>query len=335
MSEFTSAVGREGAREGEAKGAARPASPSEQRAAAQRVSLGETLARPEPPRGLAGTWDRLARFSRSSPTGAISLGIWVILILVAIFAPFLAPYDPIEADFAAVRAGPSAAHWLGTDNLGRDLLSRIIFGARITLVVSVTSVLLGDLLGYLWGVTSGYYGGRFDMSSQRMVDVLMSFPALILALLLLAAVGAGLTTVIVAIAVTRIPVTTRITRSVVLSVKETSYVESARMIGASHWRIMRLHVAPQCVAAILVVATLHLGGAIFAESALSFLGLGIPPPAPSWGNMLGGVLAASFRPPWWLVLFPGLAITITIMAANLLGDALRDFLDPKLKKRLE
>jgi ABC-type dipeptide/oligopeptide/nickel transport system permease subunit len=234
-----------------------------------------------------------------------------------------------------VRSAPSAAHLLGTDNLGRDVLSRIIFGARITLVVSICSVLLGDFLGFLWGVSSGYFGGRFDMTSKRMADIVMSFPALILALLLLAAVGAGLLTVIVAIAVTRIPVSTRITRSVVLSVKETAYVESAKMIGASHWRIMFLHVAPQCIAAILVVATLHLGAAIFAESALSFLGLGIPPPAPSWGNMLGGVLAASFRPPWWLVLFPGLAITISIMAANLLGDALRDYLDPKLKKRLD
>ncbi len=323
MSEISTAVANKGA------------NPHGEPRAAQRLSLGEHFVRPEQPRGLAGAADRLMRFLRSSPTGAVSLGIWVLLILVALIAPYLAPYDPIEADFAAVRSGPSAAHFLGTDNLGRDLLSRIIFGARITLVVSISSVLVGDFLGFLWGVASGYFGGRFDMMSQRAVDVLMSFPALILALLLLAAIGAGLTTVIIAIAVTRIPVTTRVTRSVVLSVKETSYVDAARMIGASHWRIMRLHVAPQCVAAILVVATLHLGGAIFAESALSFLGMGIPPPAPSWGNMLGGVLAASFRPPWWLVLFPGLAITIAIMAANLLGDALRDFLDPKLKKRLE
>lgn len=302
---------------------------------AKRMSLVESMARPESPRGVRGLVDRVARFIRSSPTGTISLFIWIVLVLVAIFAPYLAPYDPIEADFAAVRSGPSAAHLLGADNLGRDLLSRIIFGTRITLIVSISSVLLGDFLGFLWGVTSGYTGGRFDMVSQRIVDVLMSFPALILALLLLAAVGAGLTTVIVAIAVTRIPVTTRITRSVVLSVKETAYVESARMIGASHWRIMFRHIAPQCTAAILVIATLHLGAAIFAESALSFLGMGIPPPAPSWGNMLGGVLAAAFRPPWWLVLFPGVAITVAIMAANLLGDALRDFLDPKLKKRLE
>ena len=293
----------------------------------KKMTLGEAFMRPESPRGLAGAWDRLVRFMRSSPTGAISLVIWIVLILVAIFASQLAPYDPIEADFAAVRSSPSAAHMLGTDNLGRDLLSRIIFGARITLIVSISSVLVGDFLGFLWGVASGYFGGRFDMVSQRLVDVLMSFPALILALLLLAAVGAGLTTVIIAIAVTRIPVTTRITRSVVLSVKETAYVESAQMIGASHWRIMYLHIAPQCIAALLVIATLHLGGAIFAESG------GVP--RGRHPRVLGGVLAASFRPPWWLVLFPGLAITIAIMAANLLGDALRDFLDPKLKKRLE
>lgn len=299
----------------------------------KKLPLEKTLARSEPPRGRIA--EGILRFLRSSPTGTISLFIWIVLILVAIFAPYLAPYDPIEADFAAVRSAPSSAHLLGTDDLGRDVLSRLIFGARITLIVSISSVVLGDFLGFLWGVSSGYFGGRFDMTSQRLVDVLMSFPALILALLLLAVVGAGLTTVIVAIAVTRIPVSTRITRSIVLSVKESAYVDSARMIGASHWRIMLLHVAPQCVAALLVVATLHLGAAIFAESALSFLGMGIPPPAPSWGNMLGGVLAAAFRPSWWLVLFPGLAITIAIMAANLLGDALRDFLDPKLKKRLE
>lgn len=276
-----------------------------------------------------------ARFFRSSPIGAISMLIWLMLICMAVFAPLLAPHDPLEGNYGAVRAAPSGEFWLGTDNLGRDVLSRIIYGARITLLVGISSVLLGDLLGFIWGVASGYAGGRFDMLSQRVVDILMSFPALILALLLLVVLGAGLTTVIIAIAVTRIPVSTRIIRSVVLSIKETSYVEAAQMIGASRWRIMRLHIAPQCMAPLLVVATLHLGTAIFAESALSFLGMGIPPPSPSWGNMLGGVLAAAFRPPWWLVLFPGIAITVAIMAANLMGDALRDFLDPKLKKRLE
>lgn len=276
----------------------------------------------------------IGRFIQSSPIGAVSVLIWLVLIGVAIFAPALAPYDPIEADFTAVRAAPSEAHILGTDNLGRDVLSRLIYGARITLIVSIASVVVGDLLGFLWGLVSGYLGGRFDLISQRVVDVLMSFPALILALLLLAGLGAGLMTVIIAIAVTRIPTSTRVTRSVVLSIKQSAYVESAQSIGASVWRVMFQHIAPQCVGPLLVVATLHLGAAIFAESALSFLGMGIPPPAASWGNMLGGVLAASFKPPWWLVVFPGVAITIAIMAANLMGDALRDFLDPKLKKRL-
>jgi peptide/nickel transport system permease protein len=276
----------------------------------------------------------MARFVYSSPVGAFALLIWLLLILVAIFAPALAPYDPQEADYGAIRQAPTALHLLGTDDLGRDILSRIIFGARITLVVSLSSVLIGDLIGFLWGVSSGYLGRRFDLLSQRVLDVLMSFPTLILALLLLVAVGAGLTTVIIAIAITRIPGSTRVIRSVVLSIKETAYVEAARAVGVAPWRVMIRHIAPQCIAPLIVIATLNLGAAIFAESALSFLGLGIPPPAPSWGNMLGGVLAASFRPSWWLVVYPGLAITISIMAANLVGDALRDFLDPRLRSRL-
>ena len=275
------------------------------------------------------------RFFRSSPIGAISTLFWVLMLIMAIFAPQLAPYDPLEANYGAIRTGPTSANILGTDDLGRDVLSRIIFGSRITLMVAITAVAIGDTLGFLWGVVSGYIGGRFDIISQRIVEIFMSFPALILALLLLVALGSGLGTVIIAIAFTRIPSATRITRSVVLSVKETAYVEAAKMVGASQWRIMRRHIAPQCLAPILVIASLHLGASIFAESALSFLGLGIPPPAASWGNMLGGVLAAAFRPPWWLVIFPGVAITLAILTANLIGDALRDFLDPKLRQRLE
>ena len=277
----------------------------------------------------------VGRFAQSSPIGAVAVGIWLLMFVLAVFAPLLSPYDPLEADYGAIRAAPTAEHILGTDQLGRDLLSRIIFGARITLIVSITSVFIGDLIGFVWGIATGYLGQRFDLISQRVVDVLMSFPGLILALLLLVVLGAGLVTVIVAISVTQIPSATRITRAVVLSIKETSYVDAAKMVGASNVRIMVRHVAPQAVAPILVVGTLHLGGAIFAESALSFLGMGIPPPSPSWGNMLGGVLAAAFRPPWWLVIFPGVAITIAIMAANLFGDAFRDFLDPKLRSRIE
>ena len=277
----------------------------------------------------------VGRFAQSSPIGMFAVGIWVLMFIMAVFAPLLSPFDPLEANYGAIRAAPTAEHLLGTDQLGRDLLSRIIYGARITLIVSITAVFIGDMIGFVWGIASGYLGQRFDLISQRVVDVLMSFPGLILALLLLVVLGAGLVTVIIAISVTRIPSATRITRAVVLSIKETSYVEAAKMIGASNVRIMVRHVAPQAVAPILVVATLHLGGAIFAESALSFLGMGIPPPAPSWGNMLGGVLAAAFRPPWWLVIFPGVAITIAIMAANLFGDAFRDFLDPKLRRRID
>ncbi len=284
-------------------------------------------------------WQRFTgnvkRFYTVSPMGMLACIAWILLFLLALSAPLVAPYDPNEADYAAVRQGPSASHWLGTDNLGRDILSRIIFGSQITLMVSLIAVIVGDAIGFVWGIGSGFLGQRFDLISQRVVDILMSFPSLILALMLLVVLGAGLETVIAAIAVTQIPSATRITRSVVLSVREAMYVEAARMIGVTNLRLMARHIAPQVTAPILVVATLHLGGAIFAESALSFLGLGIPPPAPSWGNMLGGVTAAAFRPPWWLVVFPGLAITLAIMTANLFGDALRDFLDPKLRQRID
>jgi peptide/nickel transport system permease protein len=287
------------------------------------------------PSGFGQLIKALQRFIRTSPIGALAALVWILLMLMAIFANSLAPYPPQEADYGAIRQAPSAAHLLGADDLGRDVLSRIIFGARITLLVSISSVLIGDVIGFIWGVASGYLGKRFDLISQRILDILFSFPSLILALLLLVAIGAGLSTVILAIAITRIPSSTRVIRSVALSIKESAYVEAARSVGVPTWQLMLRHVAPQCIAPLTVIATLNLGSAIFAESALSFLGLGIPPPAPSWGNMLGGVLAASFRPSWWLVVFPGLAITIAIMATNLIGDALRDFLDPKLKKRLE
>jgi peptide/nickel transport system permease protein len=262
---------------------------------------------------------------------AIALGI---VALVAIFAPQIAPYPPLETDYMATQAPPSAEHWLGTDHLGRDVLSRIIYGTRVTLMVSLASVGLGVSLGMIWGVASGYSGQRFDMISQRLIEVLMSFPTLILAMLLMVALGAGLTTVVIAIGISQVPLATRITRSVVLSTRETPYVDAARCAGATPTRIMTQHIARQCVAPLLVIATVNLGSAIFAEASLSFLGIGVPPPTPSWGNMLGGVLAQSFDPPWWLVIFPGLAIALTIMAANLVGDGLRDILDPRTRQAI-
>lgn len=284
------------------------------------------------PRSSSG--NGLARFARSSPLGAAAAALLVLIVVVAIFATQIAPYDPVRNDYALARKPPSAIHILGTDNLGRDVLSRIIYGLRVSLLVGIASVALGVAVGMAWGVTSGYVGGRYDILSQRLIEVLTSFPSLILAMLLSVSLGAGLGTVIIAIGITQIPLVTRITRSVVLSMKETQFVEAARAAGASPGRIMLRHIAPQCVAPVLVIATLNLGGAIFAEAALSFLGVGIPPPTASLGNMLGGVLAQSFKPPWWLAIFPGAAIALTVLTANLLGDALRDFLDPRLTKRL-
>jgi peptide/nickel transport system permease protein len=281
-----------------------------------------------------GVGRQTVRFLRSSLLGSAAAGLLIGVAILAFMADFVAPYHPLEANYDATRVPPGERFLLGTDHLGRDVLSRVLYGAQVTMVVAVSSVLLGETLGFAWGVVGGYLGGRVDLVSQRLLEVMMSFPTLILALLLMSGLGAGLHTVVIAIAVTRIPGSARIIRSVVLSVKAMAYVEAVRCLGASTPRIMLRHVAPQCIAPMLVVASLNLGIAIFAEAALSFLGVGIPPPTPSWGNMLGGVLAEAFRPPWWIVLFPGLAITITILACNLLGDALRDFLDPRLRQRL-
>ncbi len=280
-------------------------------------------------------WAPFYRFAQSSRLGAAA-GIFILLlVVVAIFADVIAPYQPMEADFRALRQPPSPSHWLGTDNLGRDVLSRLMHGARISLSVAFLSTILGKLIGVAWGVATGYLGGSFDLFSQRIIDVLLAFPGIILSMLLLAALGGGFTTVIIAITVLSIAGTVRVIRSVVLSIKEMAYVEAAQSIGAPQTRIMFRHIAPQCIAPTLVLFSASLGGAIFAEAALSFLGLGIPQPNPSWGNMLGGILANQFRPEWWLVIFPGLTITLAILAFNLLGDALRDFLDPRLRGRLQ
>ena len=274
------------------------------------------------------------RFSSSSALGAGSAVFLVALGLLAISAEVLAPYGVLETNYDLLREGPTLAHPFGTDHLGRDLLSRVIIGTRITLFVAFVSVAIGDAIGFSWGIVSGYVGGRFDLISQRFLDVLFAFPSVILALLLLVAMGSGISTVIIAIAVTRVPGSTRVVRSVALSVREMSYVEAARAIGSSPLRVIVRHVGPQTIAPLLVVTSASLGGAIFTEASLSFLGMGIPPGNPSWGNLLGGVLVESLQLPWWLVTFPGIAITLTILAFNLFGDALRDFLDPKLRGRL-
>jgi ABC-type dipeptide/oligopeptide/nickel transport system permease subunit len=266
----------------------------------------------------------------ASPLAVIAFVYLIALALVAIFADRIAPYDPLVGNFAEIRQAPSVLHLMGTDDGGRDVLSRVIFGARISLSVGFVSVAVGDLLGLIWGLTSGYIGGRFDLISQRLLEVLLSFPDLILGTMFMIVLGAGINTLIVAIAVTRVPAATRIIRSTTLSVKERSYVDSARALGASPMRIIFQHIAPQCVAPLLIIVSAHLGIAITTEAALSFLGVGVPPPAPSWGVMLAGV-SSRFNPLWWLGVFPGLAIASAVLAANLAGDALRDMLDPQLR----
>ncbi|MBV9687670.1 MAG: ABC transporter permease [Alphaproteobacteria bacterium] len=273
----------------------------------------------------------LRSFVRRSPLSAFWGVIAAAIIVIAVAAPVLAPYEPLKSDFRAMSKPPNERHYFGTDQIGRDVLSRVIYGSRASLTVALGAVLFGTTLGALWGLASGYFGGRFDIVSQRIIEFLQSFPDLILAMAIAMALGAGFATVIVAIAITRIPFGGRVIRAVVLSLKELSYVEAARGLGASHLRIMARHILPQCIAPYLILATTHLGVAIIIEAALGFLGVGIPPPTPTWGNMLADSLNAGLVPPWWLVLFPGLAITITVLAFNLLGDGIRDMLDPRLR----
>jgi peptide/nickel transport system permease protein len=273
----------------------------------------------------------LRRFACRSPISAFWACIAAAIIAMAIAAPVVAPYDPLKSDFRAMTKPPSERHYFGSDQIGRDTLSRLIHGSRASLTVAIGAVVLGTTLGALWGLACGYFGGRFDIISQRIIEFLQSFPDLILAMAIAMALGAGMGTVIVAIAITRIPFGGRVIRAVVLSVKEMAYVEAARGLGASHLRIMAQHILPQCLAPYLILATTHLGVAIIIEASLGFLGVGIPPPTPTWGNMLADSLNAGLVPPWWLVLFPGAAITLTVLAFNLLGDGIRDILDPRLR----
>ena len=294
---------------------------------------GEVLVQEER-RPQQGWWWVIIHFCQRNPMGAVSGFMIIAIVAIAVFAPWVATHHPTqEADFRALREEPSRAHWMGTDDIGRDLYSRVIHGARISLFVALVAVIVGDFLGAAWGVAAGYIGGRFDIYSQRFLELMMSFPTLILAMILVLAMGAGVWTVIVAIGITRIPIAVRVIRSVTLSVKEYAYVDAAQAIGASSSRVMIRHIAPQCVAPWLVLATAHLGSVIILEASLGFLGVGVPLPTATWGNMLGGPVAAGLIPRWWMVIFPGLAITVTVLAFNLFGDSIRDALDPKLRGR--
>ena len=268
-------------------------------------------------------------FARRNKLSVLGGLVGVLVVVIALTAPWIAPRDPLRADFRRMNKPPDTQSFFGTDQVGRDTLSRVMYGARTSLFVAFCAVLLGTTVGSLWGVACGYLGGRFDLVSQRIMEVLQAFPDLILAMAISMAIGTGLPAVIAAIAVTRLPFGGRVIRSVAISVREMPFVEAGRAAGASQLRVMTLHVLPQCVAPYLVLATTHLGVAIVIEAALGFLGVGVPPPTPTWGNMLADAITGLI-PHWWLVLFPGLAITVTVLAFNLLGDGIRDTLDPKL-----
>jgi peptide/nickel transport system permease protein len=275
----------------------------------------------------------LVRFVRRKPLGALGGGIVLGMLVLAIFASWLAPYSPEEFIHggSARLQPPSWRFPMGTDNLGRDILSRVIHGARLSMLVGFVSTLFGTGIGALLALVTVYWGGKWDLLAQRLMDILWAFPSLVIAIVIIAVLGRSTTNLIIAIAIVVIPSTARVVRSAVLGVKETDYVQAARAIGAGQWRIMWRHIAPNCLAPYLVIATASLGGAIITEASLSFLGLGVPPPAPSWGRDLFGSAQKFAELAPWMPIMPGLAISLTVYGFNLFGDAIRDILDPRLR----
>lgn len=266
------------------------------------------------------------------PMAIVSSIFIVLLVLVAIFAPWLAPYDPQVPDWSALGAGPSAAHWFGTDDLGRDVLSRIIYGARISLYVGLLSVTLGMIAGVFLGLLAGYYGKWLDMLIMRGSDVLFAFPGVMLAIAVVAILGPGLNNVIIAVAVFSVPVFARIVRASTLSIKQSAYVEAVRCVGAPDRVVILRHILPGTLSNVIVYFTMRIGTSILTAASLSFIGLGPEPDVPEWGNILAMSRNMMMAGKWNVSVFPGLAIFLTVLAFNLLGDALRDTLDPKLKK---
>jgi peptide/nickel transport system permease protein len=273
----------------------------------------------------------VGRFVRKKPLGAIGGVIMLIMLLTGVFANVLATHDPIATRASATLTKPGAEHWLGTDHLGRDMFSRIVHGARVSLVVGIGSTLLGSVLGGVIGLLSGYAGGKTDLIAQRLLDILQGLPLLVLALVMSAALGPSLHNVIIAISIPIVPRASRIIRASVLSIREMQYVEAARALGLRHTRIAFRHVLPNTIGPFIVLVTAQLGAAILVEAALSFLGLGVPEPYPSWGRMLSVSAAEYAQKAPHLVLFPGIAISLAVFGSNLFGDALRDTLDPRLR----
>jgi peptide/nickel transport system permease protein len=299
----------------------------------------ETFAsRAAPGFAVGRVWASGWRLVRQKPLGAVSAVVILGLIVVASMAPVLAPRDPYqfnlnERGLPIRMQAPSTAFPLGTDPLGRDVLSRLVYGARVSLVVGFASVIAGTLLGTALGLASGYWEGRLDYLIQRGVDTAMAIPGIVLALAVMSVLGQSLTNIVIVIALVIAPGASRVVRGTVLAVKQHAFIDAARALGGSSGRIVTRHVLPNVFAPILVIATVWLGNAIVIEAALSFLGLGTPPPTPSWGAMLSGEGRRNLETAPYLAIFPGLAISIVVLAFNMLGDALRDLLDPRLRIR--
>ena len=272
-------------------------------------------------------------FLRRQPVGAIGMFLVLLFGLAGIFADVLAPYNPTANDFAAMTEPPSWAHLLGTDQLGRDLMSRILYGARTAFLVGLTSALVGGFAGLILGVASAYFGGQIDLWLQRIIDIFMSFPLIIMALAVVSIFGTGIENVIAAITIPLIPRCARVVRSSALAIREVPYVDAARALGFGHMRIIVFHMVPNVMAPFLVIITAFVGQAILAEASLSYLGLGVQEPVPAWGLMLQGGAEEYATTAPWIAVFPGLAIMLTVFGINLFGDSLRDVLDPKLRDR--
>ena len=276
---------------------------------------------------------RVLKFCRRELLGTFGLLLVLLIAITGIFAELLAPYSPTANDFGAMMEAPSAAHPLGTDQFGRDLLSRIIFGARTAMIVGLTSALLGGVAGLVLGVGSAYFGGMADLITQRVCDVVMAFPLIIMALAVVAIFGTGVQNVIIAITIPLIPRCARVVRASALSIRELPYVDAARALGYSHTRIILLHMVPNVMAPFLIMVTAFVGQAVLAEASLSYLGLGVQEPVPAWGLMLQGGTEEYATTAPWIAIFSGVAIVLAVLGISLFGDALRDTLDPKLRKR--
>ena len=273
----------------------------------------------------------LLLFCRRKPLGALGGFLVLVMLLMAVGAPLIAHYSYDESIPGSRMNAPGAQFWMGTDNLSRDMWSRVVYGARVSVTVGFMTIALATLIATAVGVSSAYIGGVYDMAVQRVVDAWMSFPYLVIILSLMAVLGPGLVNLILSLSILVAATSARVIRGAALSVMENPYIEAARAMGTGHLRIVLRHVVPNVMATVIIVATIGLGGVILAESSLSFLGLGVPPPQPSWGAMLAGSGRSYMQRAPWMAIFPGLAISLAVFGFNMLGDALRDVLDPRLR----